>query len=100
MNLSLQNELDIKQQEKNEIEKEIDDVGKDRNWLNWVEKFGDTIKLNTADEIKQVEKDVKAKVSECEKFAEESPYPEVSQLYDVVYEQENYPFIQPANKEN
>ena len=50
-----QNELDIKQQEKNEIEKEIDDVGKDRNWLNWVEKFGDTIKLNTADETKQKE---------------------------------------------
>ena len=50
-----QNELDIKQQEKNEIEKEIDDVGKDRNWLNWVEKFGDTIKLNTADESKQKE---------------------------------------------
>ena len=47
-----QNELDIKQQEKNEIEKEIDDVGKDRNWINWVEKFGDTIKLNTADETK------------------------------------------------
>ena len=50
-----QNELDIKQQEKNEIEKEIDDVGKDRNWLNWVDKFGDTIKLNTADETKQKE---------------------------------------------
>ena len=27
------------------------------------------------------------------KFAEESPYPEVSQLHDVVYEQEDYPFI-------
>ena len=50
-----QNELDIKQQEKNEIEKEIDDVGKDRNWINWVEKFGDTIKLNTVDETKQKE---------------------------------------------
>jgi len=32
-------------------------------------------------------------VKECEKFAEESPYPEVSQLHDVVYEQEDYPFI-------
>ena len=50
-----QNELDIKQQEKNEIEKEIDDVGKDRNCINWLEKFGDTIKLNTADETKQKE---------------------------------------------
>ena len=51
-----QNELDIKQQEKNETEKEIkieieieieiDDVDKDINQLNWVKKFGDTIKLN------------------------------------------------------
>ena len=32
-------------------------------------------------------------VAECEKFAEESPFPEAQQLYDVVYEQENYPFI-------
>ena len=43
-----QNEIDIKQQEKNETEKEIeiDDVDKDINQLNWVKKFGDTIKLN------------------------------------------------------
>jgi pyruvate dehydrogenase E1 component alpha subunit len=32
-------------------------------------------------------------VAECEKFAEESPFPEVNQLYDVVYEEPNYPFI-------
>lgn len=50
-----QHELDIKKEEKNEIEKEIDDLGKDRNWLNWVEKFGDNIKLNTTDEVKQKE---------------------------------------------
>ena len=36
---------------------------------------------------------VKDLVEECVKFSEESPYPEVQQLYDVVYEQENYPFI-------
>jgi pyruvate dehydrogenase E1 component alpha subunit len=32
-------------------------------------------------------------VQECVDFAEESDYPPVQQLYDVVYEQENYPFI-------
>ena len=32
-------------------------------------------------------------VEECEAFAEESPYPEKSVMYDAVYEQENYPFI-------
>ena len=36
---------------------------------------------------------VKARVVECEKFAEESPFPEKSVMYDAVYEQENYPFI-------
>ena len=35
----------------------------------------------------------KSMVKECEKFAEESPFPPVNQLYDVVYEQEDYPFI-------
>ena len=35
----------------------------------------------------------KERVSEFEKFAEESPYPDKNVMYDVVYEQENYPFI-------
>ena len=37
--------------------------------------------------------DVKDLVLECEKFAEDSPYPEISQLHDIVYEQKDYPFI-------
>ncbi len=45
-------------------------------------------------EIKEMEANVKKKVLECEKFAEESSYPPVNQLYDMVYEQEDYPFIQ------
>ena len=44
-------------------------------------------------EIEIIDERVKDLVDECEKFAEESPYPEAQQLYDVVYEQENYPFI-------
>ena len=36
---------------------------------------------------------VKELVNECEKFAEESPYPEKSLMYDAVYEQEDYPFL-------
>jgi len=32
-------------------------------------------------------------VKECEEFAENSPYPEKSLLYDAVYEQANYPFL-------
>ncbi|MDB9748159.1 pyruvate dehydrogenase (acetyl-transferring) E1 component subunit alpha, partial [Polaribacter sp.] len=47
----------------------------------------------TLEEIAAIDKSVKAKVSECEKFAEDSPYPEPQQMYDMVYEQEDYPFI-------
>ena len=50
-------------------------------------------KYATEDAIKVIDKRVKDKVAECEKFADESPYPEVQQLYDMVYEQEDYPFI-------
>jgi pyruvate dehydrogenase E1 component alpha subunit len=56
----------------------------------------DVIKENnyaTDEEIAAIVKDVKTRVNECEKFAEDSPYPEVQQLYDMVYEQEDYPFI-------
>jgi len=50
-------------------------------------------KYATTEEIEKINQEVKDKVKECEKFADESPYPEVNQLYDVVYEQEDYPFI-------
>jgi len=44
-------------------------------------------------EIEAIDQRVKDLVEECATFAEESDYPDVQQLYDVVYEQENYPFI-------
>ena len=47
----------------------------------------------TEDEIEAVNKEVKKIVKECEQFAEDSPYPDPQQLHDVVYEQEDYPFI-------
>lgn len=50
-------------------------------------------KYATDEEIAAIDKQVKDMVAECEKFAEESPYPETQQMYDMVYEQENYPFI-------
>mgnify|MGYP000415356604 CR=1 FL=1 len=51
-------------------------------------------KYATAEDIAVIDKRVKDLVKECEKFAEESPYPEKSVMYDAVYEQEDYPFIQ------
>lgn len=47
----------------------------------------------TEAEIEAMDQRVKDYVAECEKFAEESPFPEKNVMYDVVYEQENYPFI-------
>ena len=57
----------------------------------------DIIKENdyaTEEEIKAIDEKVKERVSECEKFADESDYPPVEQLYDMVFEQENFPFVQ------
>ena len=36
-----------------DLEKQIDDLGQDKNWLNWVEKYGKTLELNTSNEEKQ-----------------------------------------------
>ena len=44
-------------------------------------------------QIDEIDAMVKAKVKECEKFAEESPYPDKNLMYDAVYEEKNYPFL-------
>ena len=36
---------------------------------------------------------VKKIITECEEFSETSPFPDTSVMYDVVYEQNDYPFI-------
>ena len=48
----------------------------------------------TEEEIKKIDKRVKDRVKECEEFAESSDFPPVEQLYETVYEQEDYPFLQ------
>ncbi len=50
-------------------------------------------KWATEKEIGAINDRVKKLVKECEKFAEDSPYPEKNVMYDVVYEQEDYPFL-------
>lgn len=50
-------------------------------------------KYASEDDLAEIDKRVKDKVKECEKFAEESPYPDKNLMYDVVYEQEDYPFL-------
>ncbi|MEJ5054994.1 pyruvate dehydrogenase (acetyl-transferring) E1 component subunit alpha [Sphingobacterium sp. MYb382] len=41
----------------------------------------------------EVDADVKKVVDESVKFAEESPYPDASEIYDDVYVQKDYPFV-------
>src|SRR5690606_36048670 len=45
------------------------------------------------DWFKEVEAEVKKTVDNSVKFAEESPYPSVDELYKDIYVQEDYPFI-------
>jgi pyruvate dehydrogenase E1 component alpha subunit len=50
-------------------------------------------KYATQNEIDAIDIGVKERVAACEKFAEESPYPEKQVMYDAVYEQTDYPFL-------
>lgn len=50
-------------------------------------------KYATESEIEVINQGVKTLVGECEKFAEESPYPEKNVMFDVVYDQNDYPFL-------
>ena len=43
--------------------------------------------------FEQMDEKIKAEVDESVKFAEESPWPEASELYTDVYVEKDYPFI-------
>jgi pyruvate dehydrogenase E1 component alpha subunit len=43
--------------------------------------------------IEKMEAKIAATVEECIKFAEESPFPDESELYNDIYAEPNYPFI-------
>src|SRR5690606_16454509 len=47
----------------------------------------------TDEEIEKIDEHVRDLVKDCEQFAEESPYPDLNVMYDVVYKQEDYPFL-------
>ncbi|MFT7588620.1 MAG: pyruvate dehydrogenase E1 component alpha subunit [Limisphaerales bacterium] len=44
-------------------------------------------------ELEAIDVRVKAEVEDCVKFAEDSPYPDDSELYNQIYLQEDYPFL-------
>lgn len=47
----------------------------------------------TEEELDAIVEKVKIFVDECEKFAEESPFPETDVMYKYVYAQQDYPFL-------
>ncbi len=62
-----------------------------------IEKVLDTLKKNKwidDSEIEKMEERIKELVNESVKFAEDSPYPDATELYHDVYMEPNYPFIQ------
>lgn len=50
-------------------------------------------KYASDEELEAIQERVKAEVDECVKFSEESPFPDASELYEDVYSQADYPFI-------
>jgi len=50
-------------------------------------------KFAKEEDLKNIESKIKEVVNDAVKFAEESPYPDPSELFKDVYMQEDYPFI-------
>jgi len=50
-------------------------------------------KWMTENDLKALDKKIKAEVEDCVKFAEESPSPDPKELYEDVYYQTDYPYV-------
>ncbi len=50
-------------------------------------------KWATQEQLNEVVEKNKKKVEECVEFAENSDFPPLSEMYDTVYEEKNYPFV-------
>lgn len=50
-------------------------------------------KFATMTDIEEINQKVMEEIDECVRFAEESPYPDPSEIYNDVYVQKDYPFL-------
>jgi len=66
---------------------------KDKDPINQVLKMITDKKWATEAEIEAINEKVRVEVEACVKFAEESPYPDDSELFKDVYADQNYPYI-------
>ena len=61
-----------------------------------IEQVKQTILKNkwaTEDELKEIDKEIKDRVADAVKFAEESPWPDASEAYTDNYVENDYPFV-------
>lgn len=61
-----------------------------------IEQVKDSIlkyKFATEEDLEKINKKIKSQVEESVRFAEESPFPSVDELFKDVYVQEDYPFV-------
>jgi pyruvate dehydrogenase E1 component alpha subunit len=66
---------------------------KEKDPINQVLKMITDNNWATAEEIEQINEKVRLEVEDAVQFAEESPYPDDSELYKDIYVQEDYPYI-------
>ena len=66
---------------------------KEKDPILWVKHTIKTQGWMSDEEFKAMDKDIKARVEECVKFAEESPAPKPEELYEDVYYQTDYPYV-------
>ncbi len=66
---------------------------KDKDPINQVLQVITDKKWATEAEIEAINEKVRLEVEECVKFAEESPYPDDSEMYKDIYVDANYPYI-------
>ena len=52
-------------------------------------------KYLTDEQIKEINQDIKTQIKESVEFSEKSEYPSPEEIYKDVYEEPNYPFIEP-----
>lgn len=66
---------------------------KDRDPIEYVKNILLENQLVNESEIEKIQEHVKQVVADCVEFAEQSPYPDDSELLKDIYVQEDYPFI-------
>ena len=77
----------------NALLKLMNEIGVKITLNTTINKFILKNKYATLKQLDEIDVKIRERVNECEKFADDSPYPEKNIMYDAVYEEKNYPFL-------